>query len=259
MVPSLTDFSSSPLTSIAGQAYEFFHPEVAQHFKENNIKPFDASKASISAPLVGEPGESWIYSTSLDWAGQLAERIEGKSLDSIFQEKIFKPLGIKKMTFDPSKVKDQLAGMHQRDPSGTLKPREHAIQLDPTKVEVQYGGAGLFANAAEYCQILVALLNDGVHPKTGGRILKKETVDLLFEPQLNGKALKDLDNPINPPMLDLSNPFSMLEGIPKQWCFGGCMTPEGMPNGRGKDVSRSNLKKTVCLSSKLSFLSSTFP
>lgn len=173
------------------------------------------------------------------------------------------------MTFDPSKVKDKLAGMHQRDASGKLHPREHAIQLDPKKVsatkplpspfqllsdcvdnktliitrflkiEVQYGGAGLFANSAEYCQILVALLNKGTHPKTKGQILKPETVELLFTPQLKGDMIKDLDTPFEPPMPEFSNPFTMLEGVPKNWCFGGAMTPEGMPNGRGKDVSSS--------------------
>jgi len=47
----------------SGQAYEFFHPspDIAQHFIQNNVSSFDSSKASISAPLVAEPGTKWIY------------------------------------------------------------------------------------------------------------------------------------------------------------------------------------------------------
>lgn len=48
----------------------------------------------------------------------------------------------------------------------------------------QQGGAGCFAKPIEYVQIIAALLNDGVHAGTGNRILKKETVDLMFSNQV---------------------------------------------------------------------------
>lgn len=90
------------------------------------------------------------------------------------------------MTFLPQagNILPKLAGMHQRDATtGLLSPHAHWMEQEDAMIEVQYGGAGLYANAAEYCQILVALLNGGQHPK-GGRILSPASAAELWEPQL---------------------------------------------------------------------------
>lgn len=56
---------------------------------------------------------------------------------------------------------------------------------DPT--EDEYGGAGAIGSAGEYMKILDSILaNDG-------KLLKAETVDLAFTPQLTGGAEKALD------------------------------------------------------------------
>jgi hypothetical protein len=59
------------------------------------------------------------------------------------------------------------------------------VLQDPEDIKSTFnaGGAGCFAKPAEYCQIIATLLNDGVHPGTGNRILKKETVDEMFTNQ----------------------------------------------------------------------------
>ena len=46
------------------------------------------------------------------------------------------------------------------------------------------GGAGAYAKPKQYVQVLAALLNDGNSPTTGAQILKKETVDLMWENQI---------------------------------------------------------------------------
>jgi hypothetical protein len=82
----------------------------------------------------------------------------------------------------------------------------------------------------------VALLNDGQHPN-GGRILKPESVKELMRDRLPEKLVPDLERPIIAAQPEMSNPLTILEGIPKQWALAGCKTPEGMPNGRsGKSV-----------------------
>lgn len=48
------------------------------------------------------------------------------------------------------------------------------------------GGAGAYAKPREYAQVLATLLNDGKSPKTGKQILKKETVEAMFENQIPG-------------------------------------------------------------------------
>jgi hypothetical protein len=43
----------------------------------------------------------------------------------------------------------------------------------------------------QYVQILAALLNRGVHPKTGKMILKPESYEELIKDQLEGDKLKE--------------------------------------------------------------------
>ncbi|KAF7513477.1 hypothetical protein GJ744_008771 [Endocarpon pusillum] len=47
----------------------------------------------LSRPLVHQPGNRWEYSMSIDWAGQLVERVTGMSLNDYFLMHIFEPIG----------------------------------------------------------------------------------------------------------------------------------------------------------------------
>ena len=116
------------------------------------------------------------------------------SLNGYFQEHIFKPMGIQNINMFPTKhMKENLAYMHARSADGKLNinPNGH-LNRRPLWVETEedikrtfnQGGAGCFAKPAEYCQIIAMLLNDGVHPGTGAKILKKETVDEMFTNQV---------------------------------------------------------------------------
>ena len=89
-------------------------------------------------------------------------------------------------------MKKNLASMHQRWPgSQEAEERDH-IYREPLIAETKEdqdkvlhsGGAGAFAQPREYVQVLAALLNDGKSPKTGARILKSETVKLMWENQV---------------------------------------------------------------------------
>ncbi len=82
--------------------------------------------------------------------------------------------------------------MHQRWPgSQEAEERDH-VYREPLLAETEHekdhvfhsGGAGAYAKPAEYVQVLAALLNDGKSPITGKQILKKETVDLMWENQV---------------------------------------------------------------------------
>jgi len=109
------------------------------------------------------------------------------------QEHIFAPLGISSVTMFPDeKMQSNLAYMHQRDPAtGALSERDHLYRraLKQTTKEQQQAffhsaGAGLFAKPKEYIKVMLALMNGGESPQTGNRILKKETVDLMWENQI---------------------------------------------------------------------------
>ncbi|KAF5375117.1 hypothetical protein D9758_000027 [Tetrapyrgos nigripes] len=226
------------LNHTAGQSYPFFNIDTEAYFAKHNILPFGCKFASISGPLNAEPGTRWEYSTAVDWAGLVVEKASGLNLDAYFKKNIFEPLGIKNITLLPQTgipggVKPRLAGLHFREKDGTIRAMEHLIEMDESQQEVLYGGSGAFGNAREYCQILVALMNEGTHPVTKGKILSPASVKELLRDQLTDeKLIKDLDRPIPAAQPELTNPLTVLEGVPKNWAFAGCKTPQGMPTGR---------------------------
>lgn len=93
--------------------------------------------------------------------------------------------------FPTKETQKHIAHMHQRDAEGNLKEREHLFkgpfEQDTKEKQSKFnnsGGAGLFAKPKEYVKILAAILNNGTSPTTGNTILKKDTVDLLWENQI---------------------------------------------------------------------------
>ena len=144
-------------------------------------------------PLVNEPGTVWEYGTGIDWAGIVLERGTGVRLNDWIQKNIVEPVGAKYVNMIPTdEMKKELAYMHQKWPGQTAsEERDHiyrepiAAQTDAEKKHIFHsGGAGCYAKPKDYVQILVALLNDGKHPKTGAQILKPETVEMMFENQI---------------------------------------------------------------------------
>jgi CubicO group peptidase (beta-lactamase class C family) len=118
--------------------------------------------------------------------------VTGQTLNDYLTEQVFKPLGLNNITFFPHQhMRDNIATMLQRAPDGTTTERDHLYRralLAETPEEkaaiFNSGGAGAFAKPTDYCQILATLLNDGVSPKTGAQILKKSTVDTMWENQI---------------------------------------------------------------------------
>ncbi|RMZ77996.1 hypothetical protein DV737_g4113, partial [Chaetothyriales sp. CBS 132003] len=180
------------LTHTAGFGYTFFNEGLRNYGKPVGYDEFSGQINDLIQPLVNQPGEAWEYGVNLDWAGIVVERTTNLSLDEYFQRNIFQPLGIKNISFFPSKeMKEKLAYMNARTPDGQLHPRDHLLHR-PLVVEskediaatVNSGGAGAFAQPREYTKILATLLNDGTSPTTGAQILKKETVDEMFKNQI---------------------------------------------------------------------------
>ncbi|GAM40133.1 hypothetical protein TCE0_034r12242 [Talaromyces pinophilus] len=183
------------LTHTAGFGYAFFNERLNEWAGPVGIDEFSGSYHDfLSQPLVNQPGERWEYGINIDWAGQLVERASGQKLNAYFQERIFAPLNITHINMFPTdEMKANLAYLNIRAADGKL-----SLNLDghlnrralyaKTQAELDttfhQGGSGLFAQPTQFTQIIVTLLNDGVHPKLGNRILKKETVDEMFTNQI---------------------------------------------------------------------------
>ncbi|KAF2031300.1 beta-lactamase/transpeptidase-like protein [Setomelanomma holmii] len=235
------------LSHTAGFAYGFLDPRVPG---TNPIEGMMGDKNDIiDARLVNQPGSMWEYGINIDWAGIILERVTGQMLGDYMAEHIFAPLGISSEGATMFPTKDQqkyLAHMHQRDPDGTLEEREHLYKAPltfSTKEQqdkaLQSGGAGLFAKPKEYVKILAPLLNDGKSPLTGKTILKKETVDLMWENQIPNQPdfARNGPPPANSLLVNQVPEFYPQEGNPPQgWGFGGFITIEPSASGRGANT-----------------------
>jgi CubicO group peptidase (beta-lactamase class C family) len=179
------------LSHTAGFGYSFFDPRVQF---EGPLEGAGGDKNDIiNSLLVNQPGIMWEYGINMDWAGIILERVTGQTLGDYFAQHIFNLLDIPTSgvsMFPTQDAQKNLAHMHQRNGEGKLSEREHLYSraLSQSTKEAQdkffqSGGAGLWAKPKEYIKILGMLLNDG-KSHTGHTLLKKETVDLLWENQI---------------------------------------------------------------------------
>ena len=254
------------LSHTAGFAYAFLDGRV--QFPEGLEGVRGEENDILNSKLVNQPGSMWEYGTNMDWAGIILERVTGQKLGDYFAEHVFKPLGIRPESasmFPPKRVQDHIAHMHQRGADGKLKERDQpcsgALSQDTKEKQdkfYQSGGAGLWAKPKSFVKILGAILNDGKSPTTGETILKKESVDLLWENQIPNQYVAPCRygygslltrtrpnfarNKGRPPPanLTLSNPSPELypqEGDPPQgWSYGGFLTIAPGATGRGANT-----------------------
>ncbi|KAK5448175.1 hypothetical protein LTS15_009200 [Exophiala xenobiotica] len=200
-----------------GFGYSFFDPRLSDWAGPLGLDEFSGSFHDyLSQPLVNQPGKTWEYGISLDWAGVLVERVSGLRLNDYFQENIFKPMGISDISMVPTEdMKARLAYMHLRSANGELRlhPNGH-VNRRPLYASTQAekaatfhsGGAGCFARPSDYAQVITLLLNNGTHPKTGTQILKKETVEEMFTNQIPDMPNFGRGEAVPPPKRDLINP-----------------------------------------------------
>ena len=205
-----------------------------QHYRKHTKKFKIATGATVeeacSQPLIYEPGTRWCYSTSIDWAGKLIERITGQTLEEYMIPHIWRPLGIKDITFWPEQypdMKSRIPRMTIRDEeSGKVIPDQGSVKL-PGGIDC-FGGHGAFASIPDYFKILHSLLLDD------GILLRPSTTAQMFQPQLtkeSQEAQKTLmASPTN------MTPFvgAFPKNIPLDWGIGGILTLEADEAWRGK-------------------------
>ncbi|KAF5010141.1 hypothetical protein FDECE_3687 [Fusarium decemcellulare] len=182
------------LSHTAGFGYTFFNERLRDWTFPVGGDEFSGRFDDIKFPLLFQPGEGWEYGVGIDWAGVALQRVSGLTLNEYLTKHVFQPLGIKAMSMIPDRgMRSRLAYMNARDPDGKLRPRDHLLRLPlvvnpddkaETASVFNSGGAGMFAKPQDYCKVLAVLLNDGTCPRTGAKILRKETVDEMFRNQI---------------------------------------------------------------------------
>lgn len=168
------------LTHTSGMGYWFLHPLLTKRRKHPDFKISNFVLERYATPLLYEPGEGWLYGSSLDWAGVVVSRLHSTSLEQYLIDHIWKPLGRSAPypTFHISRYpeyKQRLMQGCERTPEGGLKETQFVFGDNPDDEE---GGGGLACTMADYLAVLQDLISDS--PK----LLKPATIASMFEPQL---------------------------------------------------------------------------
>ncbi|MFW7267657.1 serine hydrolase domain-containing protein [Gluconacetobacter sp. Hr-1-5] len=214
------------LLHTAGFGYDFFN-EPYRRLAESGRLPsvMSATRASITAPLLFDPGERWNYGVNIDWAGQIVERITGTRLGTVLHERVFVPLGMHNtgFTLTPA-LRRRLATMHQREPDGTLTPLPD-FEL-PQEPELHMAGHGLYSTVGDYMRFIRMILNKG--QGENGRVLNAETVAMMATNGLGALKLPPLRSVIP----TLSNDAEFFPGISKSWGYSFMINDATAPTGR---------------------------
>jgi hypothetical protein len=174
------------MTHTAGFAYIFNNQKLAD-FKKPEGWPYK------DYPRVFEPGTRYYYGTNVDWVGRLIEKLSGMDLETYLKKNVTGPLGMSRTFFSvPDSLANEIVSMGRMLPGDSSKMNE--LKDDRTKNihPTQYNaGGGLFSTINDYSRFLQMILNGG--SLNGKRILRKETVDMMFQNQIGNLYTDPLD------------------------------------------------------------------
>ncbi|GAA6025286.1 hypothetical protein JCM10207_001284 [Rhodosporidiobolus poonsookiae] len=214
--------------------FDYDHPDSARIIEKLGItSPYDPKSTRISVtrmPAFYPAGENWHYGPSNDWLALVIEAASGVDLDTYFKQNIFEPLGIHDTTFKPDPLRINMA-YAPKEPDGP-----YTFDEGRRFSQAQYwGGTGLSGSPRSYLKLLRALLLGGAVEKgSSTRILRQETVELMFHNHLEtAQHLQDLHA-----MTKTGNdPFThrgKSDALPLGHGYGGSLSGEGLPSGRGR-------------------------
>jgi CubicO group peptidase (beta-lactamase class C family) len=133
-----------------------------------------------SLPLAFQPGEGWLYDTSMDLVGVLLARATGTPLSELLAERVTGPLGMTSTSFGARDV-DRLATAYRPGPDGLelLDPPNGAF-AGPAHFEELRGG--LVSTATDVLRFFTAMA-DGGAPVLTEASLASMTADALTAEQ----------------------------------------------------------------------------
>lgn len=140
------------------------------------------SKELAKKPLKFQPGEGYQYGHSIDILGRYVEVVAGQPLDEILKSRVLGPLKMVDTDFwVPQEKAARVAQLYVQRQPGELQ-RGRAVEQVTKKPTLFLGGQGLCSTAVDYERFCLMLMHRG--EVDGVRILKPETVDLMFQNHL---------------------------------------------------------------------------
>ena len=150
--------------------------------------PADAQRLVLQTSLNSAPGSQYVYSDlGADILGFIAERVSGRKLDALLQERVFTPLGMSETWYRvPASARARTA------PTATMSVRGYSLQGDVHDENAHAlggvaGHAGLFSTAADLSVFATMMLNKGTY--LGTRIISDSTVELFTARAAGSRAL----------------------------------------------------------------------
>ncbi|GIJ90086.1 hypothetical protein Asppvi_009036 [Aspergillus pseudoviridinutans] len=215
------------LTHTSGFTFNVMSPNLQKWaaYHGRNIDHTQGTYESMTYPLVFEPGEDWRYGPGVDWAGRVVEVLSGKRLGEFVSENICGPLNLQSTTFHPEILPDfekRKVEIALRNGDGSLTPTKEIFPL-PTPDDL--GGGSLYSTPREFTKFLSALL-------AGGRgVIKPESVDEIFRPQLPEAVRIRLNQQINMPEARAMK-WSFTTGDQVDFGLAVAVTVGDVPDGR---------------------------
>ena len=213
------------LTHTSGFGYAFMSADMLRAFGPAG-PPAPGSIASITSPLLFDPGERWEYGISTDWVGRAVEAASGQSLGDYFADAILKPLGMDDTGFRLSDAQmARRVTLLSRGEGGTFMPFP-AEMNGGADAEFDSGGAGLMSSGPDYLRFVRMMLNGG--SLDGVTILTPETIAEMSRNQIGQLRAGKMDTVM--PMF--SRPYDGFPEMHAGWGLGFLINPETGPNGR---------------------------
>jgi methyl acetate hydrolase len=212
------------LTHTAGFGYDTWHPDLFRYYQKTGLPPANTGRLeALTAPLVFDPGDRWLYGINIDWAGRLVELATGQRLGAYMKTNIFEPLGMPDTGFAISPAMQARMGKVHRRADGGFTPIDMPVARDP---EFEAGGGGLFGTAGDYLKFIAMILNGGTG--NGNRVLKAETVADMARNHIGAIRVVKLDT-FKP---EMSMPAEFFPGVEKTWGLSFMINQTEAPTGR---------------------------
>jgi len=147
----------------------------------------EAAEALARIRAWHHPGERFTYGFNTDLLGRLIEVWSGKPLDEYMRQTIFEPLEMVDTGFSiPPKRRDRFASCHTWQDGKLVVADKASDSPFNGGFEFLSGGGGLVSTIQDYANFCRMLVDRG--ECKGKRVLKEETVKLMFTDQLGGVA-----------------------------------------------------------------------
>lgn len=212
------------VTHTSGLGYWFWSEDLVK-WEAATSTPNVLSGANVifTAPLLADPGTTFIYGINTDWLGKVVEAASGTTLDVAIKDGITGPLGMNDTAFTLNEGwKDSTTPVHVKGEDGSWI--DSGIELNQTP-EYFAGGHGLYSTPRDYIKFQRALLGGG---EVGGvRILQRDTVDRAFTNQIG-----DLDFPSAIPTADPTATHEFNAGPGYKWGLGLLLNTQDIPGMR---------------------------